>query len=119
MKKLEVKESRIKGAGNGLFAGEDIKAGEVICCTFQKLNFINSNEFEKQFEQTYCNSQINHRNNGNTLTVYNYAEKNFYRIATENIKRGEEFFSDYQQTIDLINGLGYHITDNWLWFAKK
>ncbi len=119
MKKLEVKESRIKGAGNGLFAGEDIKAGEILFRTFEYSSLDkNEKRFSKCFAQTHPGGKLNHSKHPNTIAVYNFRKRWVSNMAIADIKRGAEILADYMQLIEMIPTIGFIPDINYLDFYK-
>jgi SET domain-containing protein len=74
--------------------------------------------WEHQFEQTTINSLLNHTPSANSESIYLPEAKTLYRKAIRNIKAGEEITSNYQQTMNLINKMGYTLKHDLLWFKK-
>lgn len=102
--------------GKGLYATADIPVGMMLFGAFRLVN-ADQTVFEKAYEQTELNSYLNHSETPNTINYWPQKDVMF-KVATTNIKRGEEITSNYQQTMHQIAKAGYRFLADWLWFKR-
>ncbi len=125
--KTYVDKSTIEGAGLGLFAGEDLKKGQIIWkfnpifdSRIHKDMIKNLTEVEEAYLKEQCyregnawiilgdNSHfMNHDSNPNI--IHGIKEE----VAARDIKQGDELFCDYREVCDDIkeNGLPWEVKE--------
>ena len=107
--KLQIKESKIKGAGRGFFSNTLFKKGDVIeiCPTLifgkdDNDHIMNSGfnnyvfEYEKGLMLALGNGSLyNHSDNANAFYEIVEGETDLYIVALETIKKGQEIYINY------------------------
>ena len=134
---FEYKPSQIPNSGNGLFALEPFSKGEPLFIAFAPMgdngkqrnifeNLSQNPEFkgensklwEAHYHQLFPNDYLNHNPElKNAASIF--AGDFLLKVALRDIVEGEELFSDYTQTINLIESRGWKFMENWLDFPKQ
>lgn len=77
---LLTKPSTIPRAGEGLFAGDFIPAGQVVVLSFYRRSYGIGTHFEDLYDQTYENSKINHSLTPNLVSFWDGSARMYKRI---------------------------------------
>lgn len=91
----------------GLFTASDIKEGTFLFVDFLKINEGTPRSFETDYRQSEQSKMINSSHNPNTHPVLTDHDRKIMRIASRNIKKGEELTSNDLQIKEMVRTLGY------------
>ncbi len=113
-------QSKIPGAGTGLFAARHIKQGEPLFIAFfrsteaDNVQHSKPRRFEMEYTQAYPNNFVNHSDTPNTKNEWCGS---FWIIkkALRDIREGEEITSSYDHGMKIICQEGFEM-DNWKCF---
>lgn len=112
---LVEKRSTIPGAGIGLFTTEDIPPFSLLFDSFHKV-IDGEKDFMKAFKEDSLNKALNHSDEPNVHSIW--IGKNLFKFSLREIKAGEELFSDYRSTMNLIKSQGYDLNKDFLKFMN-
>ena len=111
-----VKNSAIHG--KGLFAKKAFKKGDILFYSYSKNDHPGGASWEQQFEPSELIMFPNHSNSPSARNEYKPELKAVFLVATKDLIVGEEITTNYQNTIDLDNSMGYKHEFDILHFQK-